>query len=396
MLLSLAPAALGGALWAAEGADAGAVYAAALTALAEHGERVAPRGQATLELGFAALTLNVPGQRLAAIYGRQLNPFLMLAEVLWILAGRDDVGFVRRFSGGIAQYAPSGGEVFPDAYGPRLRRGSGVDQVAAVVDVLRRDRDSRRALMSFWAPAIDSAPDAHSVPCNIALDFKLRDDGLRLTVFNRSNDVHIGLLFNLVQFGLIAEVVAAQLGVTVVRQTHVTTSLHVYTESPIHQRLVGGGIRAAPLYAHTFPLKVGKLDNDMLVIACRRLDSDEAPDPRVPLEWCAASPWLAATVLLLDSHRAFDAGRERDDFTIAIRLLARAPRCDWWVLAAEMFCRRLSRLQTNGAARARAALGELIHTLHPELVAFITSSGALQESGGSHDHSTSAQIIAAI
>jgi hypothetical protein len=354
---------------------------------------VAPRGQNTLELGFAALTLSVPAQRLAAIHGRQLNPFLMLAEVLWILTGRDDVGFVRRFSGEIAQYAPPGGDVFPDAYGPRLRRSSGVDQMAAVIDVLRRDRDSRRALMSFWTPVVDSVSGAHAVPCNIALDFKLRDDGLRLTVFNRSNDVHIGLLFNLVQFGMIAEVVAAQLGVTVVRQTHVTTSLHVYTESPIHQRLVSGGIRAVSLYDHTVPLKVGNLDDDMLAIACRRLDGDEAPDPGVPLEWCAASPWLAATVLLLDAHRAFDAGREHDDFRIAVGLLARAPRCDWWVLATEMFCRRLSRLQTDGAARARAVLGELIRPLHPELVSFITAAGPVPALGGSHEHSTSEQVI---
>lgn len=384
----------GAAVWGAYGSDAGALYAAAFTALAERGERIAPRGQSTVEIGVAALTLGMPSRRLAAVYGRHLNPFLMLAEVLWILGGRDDVSFVRRFSRGISRYAPAGGDTFPDAYGPRLRRAGGLDQLAMVVDILERDHDTRRALMSFWLPAVDGSVEAHAVPCNIALDFKLRHDGLRLTVFNRSNDLHIGLLFNLVQFGMIADVVASRLGVSVVRQTHVTTSLHVYTDSPIHRRLQTIGIHAAPLYAHTDPLSVGKLDDFMLAAACSRLDADEPPDPDLPLEWCAASPWLAATVLLLDAHRAFEVGRETDDFSTAIALLARAPRCDWWVLAAEMLARRLHRLATPGAVRAREALDEISRPLAGELVSFIGAAGAPAPFAQSHDSSLGTQVNA--
>jgi hypothetical protein len=388
------PAEPGAAVWVTEAVDAGGLYASAFTELTEHGERAAPRGQPTLEVGLAALTLGAPGRRLAAVYGRQLNPFLILAEILWILAGRDDVAFVSRFSGRIAGYAPTEGNIFPDAYGPRLRRGGGVNQLAAVIDVLRRDRDTRRALMSFWVPAVDSVAGAHAVPCNIALDFKLRDDGLRLTVFNRSNDLHIGLLFNLAQFGLLAEVVASRLGVTVVRQTHVSTSLHVYTESQIHQRLLGRGIQAAPLYDHVDPLPVGALDDGMLGKACSRLDSEEPADPRVPLEWCIDSPWLTGAVLLLDAHRAFEAGREIDDYTTALALLARVVRCDWWVLAAEMFARRLHRRQTPGAARARAALEELVRPLNRELVRFIAAAGGSAEADSSYDLAQSNQISA--
>lgn len=382
-------------IWSAHGADTGALYAAAFAALADNGERVSPRGEETLEIGLAALNLDVPSRRLAAVYGRKLNPFLMLAEVLWMLAGRDDVGLLRRFSAAIAGYAPAGGNVFPDAYGPRLRNNGGIDQLASVVDLLQRDRDSRRALMNFWIPAVDSTFEAHAVPCNVTLDFKLRGDGLRLTVFNRSNDLHIGLLHNIVQFGAIAELVAARLGASVVRQAHVTTSLHVYTSSPIHQRLRAAGIRAVPLYAHTNPLPVGALDDVLLAKACQRLDIDAPPNPSEQLEWCAASPWLTAAVLLLDAHRAFERARETDDFATATALLSRAPRCDWWVLAAETFARRLKRLSTPGAADARAKLDELIHPLHGELVAFIVSEGVPTSLGGPSEPPSGTTFIAA-
>jgi hypothetical protein len=140
-----------------------------------------------------------------------------------------------------------------------------------------------------------------------------------------------------------------------------------------------------PLYAHTDALSVGELDDDMIARACYRLDADEPPDSTMPLDWCAGSPWLAGAVLMLDAQRAFDAGRKTDDFTTAVALLARAPRCDWWVLAAEMFTRRLHRLPTPGAERARAALDELVRPLARELVSFITAAGNLSSpfpSGG--------------
>jgi thymidylate synthase len=373
-------------MWAVEAADAGALYAAALRGLAEHGQRVAPRGEETREFGPAALTLRTPARRLAAIHDRQLNPFLMLAEVLWILAGRDDVAFLARVSSEITRYAPPGSETFPDAYGPRLRRAAvadsaPVDQLAVVVETLRRDRDTRRALMGFWAPSLDANLSAHAVPCNIAVDFKCRDDGLRMTVFNRSNDVHIGLLFNLVQFGVIAEVIAQRVGVPLVSQTHITTSLHLYTASPIERRIgasrasrMDGEVEVVDLYAHVAPLAIGDLRDDAVANACRRLDADESPNVGMDLGWCGESPWLRSAVLLTDAQRALFAGFALDDFDTAIALLARAPRSDWWVLAAEAFARRLARQSGPGAARARAALDELASQLPTALSDFIAVS----------------------
>jgi hypothetical protein len=297
----------------------------------------------------------------------------MLAEVLWILAGRDDVAFVKPFSRTISSFLPPGSLSFPDAYGPRIRRAGQVDQLSVVLETLRRDRATRRALMSFWMPAVDGGATAHAVPCNIAVDFKLRDDGLRMTVFNRSNDLHIGVLFNLVQFGMIGEVIAASLGVKLVRQTHITTSLHLYTMSPIHQRLSASGIKTIPVYSYVNALPVGHLDVEMIAQACRYVESGVSPYLDTELTSFDKSPWLSGAVQLLNAHRAFEDGDGLDDFSVALALLGRAPRSDWWILAAENFMHRLNRRPGRGAQNAREEVAALVAPLGREVATFVMS-----------------------
>ncbi len=360
-------------MWAVGADDAGSLYAASLRALTTMGELVAPRGQETLEIGPAALTLHAPAQRLAAIVGRELNPFLMLAEMLWIVAGRDDVAFVTRFSREIATYLAANERRMRDAYGPRLRNGNGVDQLHTVLAALRADSSTRRATLSLWQPAVDSDPAAFAVPCNLVVDFKLRSDGLRMTVFNRSNDLHIGVLFNLVQFGLIGDIVAARLGVPLVQQTHVTTSLHLYTAAAMHARVLANGVFIVPLYDFVDPVPVGTLDDPLIREACRVLDLDVPVDPDDAHEWSRPSPWLTVAVKLLGVHRAFEAGLAHNEFDVALRALASTPRCDWWVLAAEMLMRRLMRRTSHQAVQAREELAALVAPLGDVVSDFVTA-----------------------
>lgn len=354
--------------------DAAALYCAAFELTMTHGTHVGPRGQDTVEIGPVALTLRTPAHRLAAITGRELNPFLLLAEVLWMLAGRDDIAFLAQFSQSITRYVQPGVGSMPDAYGPRLRAHNGIDQLAAVEAILRRDPHSRRAIVSLWDASTDSDALAFAVPCNICVDFKVRGDGLRMTVLNRSNDLHIGFLFNVVQFGVIGEILATRLGLALIQQTHVTTALHVYTDSPIQHRLSASPLSALDLYRYVPSVPVGAIDDAMIATACDLFDRDDESVDAAELTRRAASPWLTVAVQLLDVHRAFERGIEQDDFTPSLALLAKTMRCDWWVLAAEMLSRRLQHRRTAGATVAHAALTALVVPLGPLVMEFVLSS----------------------
>ncbi|MNW28077.1 Thymidylate synthase [compost metagenome] len=173
--------------------------------------------------------------------GRKVNPFFQLAEALWILAGRADVEWLVRYNKNMGQFSDDGVH-FNAPYGERLRswnhnayRGfvfNPFDQLADVYKKLLKDRHTRQAVASIFNPLFDNdSYGGKDTPCNLTLAFKIRNDKLDLTLFNRSNDAHWGLWgANLCQFSTIQEVVASWLGVEVGTYTQITDSLHVYLE----------------------------------------------------------------------------------------------------------------------------------------------------------------------
>ena len=164
--------------------------------------RVSPRGLSTLEIQDPVTTVyRVPTERVLFDPGRDANPFFHLMESLWMLAGRNDVAFLSEFTSRMAQFSDDG-ETIRGAYGHRWRyspiapliHGSR-DQIKEVVLILNRDPDSRRAVISMWNPALDyPTMTTRDLPCNTHIYFKIREDGLHMTVCCRSNDALLGCL----------------------------------------------------------------------------------------------------------------------------------------------------------------------------------------------------------
>jgi thymidylate synthase len=82
------------------------------------------------------------------------------------------------------------------------RPGTGVDQIAAVVEKLAREPSTRQAQMITWMPTVD--PQAYDPPCLQSLWYRLLDDGdawyLNCNIRFRSNDAWGASFMNL--FGL--------------------------------------------------------------------------------------------------------------------------------------------------------------------------------------------------
>jgi len=126
-----------------------------------------------------------------------LNPAFAIAEIVWIMNGRHDSEFLNRWNSRLPLFAGAGPR-YDGAYGHRLRRHFGIDQIQRVCDALSTDRASRQAVLQIWdartdLPAPDGTAASADVPCNVSSLLKVRGGRLQWTQIMRSNDVFLGL-----------------------------------------------------------------------------------------------------------------------------------------------------------------------------------------------------------
>ncbi|MCD9193347.1 thymidylate synthase [Streptomyces albireticuli] len=195
-------------------------------ALTKNGDKVSPRGMATREVLNVTMRLTQPRARLlCAPPARIINPAFAVAETVWYLSGTD-APWIHEFNGRLRHYADDG--VLKGAYGPRMRNWAGrIDQLQRVVEILKDDPDSRRALIQLYDPAQDAAGHK-DVPCTLGFRFHLRAGRLHMTTSMRGQDVWIGLPYDLFFYTTLHELVAGWLDAELGEYHHQVGSLHVY------------------------------------------------------------------------------------------------------------------------------------------------------------------------
>ena len=162
---------------------------------------------------------------------RKANPVFHHMEAMWMLAGRNDVAFLDIFNSNMKNYSDDGVH-FNVAYGHRMRKHFGHDQLAECIDMLSTDLDSRQAVIQLWDHN-DLTLDTKDKACNMSMIFSVDEQDLvNLMVFNRSNDAVYGGVTgaNPVHFSYFLQYVAEQLDLEVGRMTFVSNNLHVYLD----------------------------------------------------------------------------------------------------------------------------------------------------------------------
>jgi len=193
------------------------------------------RAGETLELLHVGISLTEPTQRWVVARHPPLNPAFALAEVIWIMAGREDAAFLTYFNSSLPKFAGAT-PTFPGAYGFRLRQHFRFDQLTNAYQAFKHNPSTRQVVLQIWDAEKDlpnsiGAPRSADIPCNIVSILKLREGKLEWLQIMRSNDLMLGLPYNLVQFTTLQEVMAGWLDVRVGSYNHVSDSLHLYTAS---------------------------------------------------------------------------------------------------------------------------------------------------------------------
>jgi thymidylate synthase len=195
-------------------------------ALVEHvldlGYEVTCRGQATRELTGVTMILPDPTCITLPIgVGRGVNLKLAAVEALSLVAGVVYPDLITRAAPEFGRVLQNPDDLVFGAYGPRAHW-----QLDDVVTLLAADPTSRQAVVSIWRPTdLEHVGDR---PCTISLQFLLRDGMLELHVYMRSNDVWLGVTYDLFVFTQLQLTVARALGVDVGPYYHHAGSLHVY------------------------------------------------------------------------------------------------------------------------------------------------------------------------
>lgn len=202
----------------------------ALRELFTRGQETPSRdGYCTELLGFSGTLANCEKTFLLNPV-RLADPIYAAAETLWYLSGRAEVEMLLPYAKSYAKFAEPDGKAH-GAYGARWLAH---DQLRRVINVLRLHPESRQAIMTMWSPTDlphAEALDKRDLPCTISMQFIIRDRRLHLIVNMRSNDIWLGMPYDVFAFTTVQRFVAMALDLEPGTYTHQAGSLHLYSRN---------------------------------------------------------------------------------------------------------------------------------------------------------------------
>ncbi len=172
-----------------------------------------------LSLGFPLLTT------------KKLHLKSIIYELLWFLRGDTNIKYLNEHGVRIwDEWADARGELGP-VYGAQWRSwpaadGKTVDQIANVVEMIRRNPDSRRLIVTAWNPA--DVDKMALPPCHCLFQFYVANGRLSCQLYQRSADVFLGVPFNIASYALLTMMVAQVTGLKPGDFVHTSGDAHLY------------------------------------------------------------------------------------------------------------------------------------------------------------------------
>lgn len=178
------------------------------------------------DLGKTVYQISNDTFRLCFLKERNFNPFFAFTEASWILEGLNSVEPLQYYIKTYDQFSDDG-STLNGAYGLRLKSYFHIDQIKEAIALLKRDAHSRRVVLTMYSPD-DLQKDSKDIPCNTTVYLKIKNNKLDITILNRSNDLYLGVPYNVFVFFILQCYIARQLKCEIGIQTHYTDSLHLY------------------------------------------------------------------------------------------------------------------------------------------------------------------------
>ena len=155
----------------------------------------------------------------------------IIYELLWFISGSTNIKYLNDHNVTIwDEWADPDGNLGP-VYGHQWRNwpapdGRSIDQLAAVVEQLKKNPDSRRHIVSAWNPA--EVDKMALPPCHTMFQFYVADGRLSCQLYQRSADVFLGVPFNIASYALLTQMIAQVCGYRPGDFVHTLGDAHIY------------------------------------------------------------------------------------------------------------------------------------------------------------------------
>lgn len=181
------------------------------------------------------LTLGFPLLTTKKLYWKAI-----VYELLWFLKGDTNIAYLHQ--NGVTiwdEWADENGNL-GRIYGAQWRswrgaNGKTVDQIAWVIDQIKKDPDSRRLIVSAWNPA--ELEEMALPPCHVLFQFYVHYPYLSCKLYQRSADIFLGVPFNIASYSLLTHLVAHVTGLIPKEFIHSFGDIHLYANHLSQARL---------------------------------------------------------------------------------------------------------------------------------------------------------------
>ncbi len=173
-----------------------------------------------LEEGFPLLTT------------KKLHTKSIIHELLWFLKGDTNIKYLK--DNGVSiwdDWADENGNLGP-VYGYQWRNwplpdGGHIDQITQVIEMIKKNPDSRRLIVSAWNVA--DINQMKLPPCHAFFQFYVADGRLSCQLYQRSADIFLGVPFNIASYALLTMMVAQVCGLKSGDFIHTLGDAHLYS-----------------------------------------------------------------------------------------------------------------------------------------------------------------------
>ncbi|HEX8607425.1 MAG TPA: thymidylate synthase [Pedobacter sp.] len=162
---------------------------------------------------------------------KKLHLKSIIHELIWFLSGDTNIKYLK--DNGVRiwdEWADQNGNLGP-VYGSQWRSwpkpdGGKIDQIAQVIDTIKKNPDSRRIIVSAW----NVADIEHMAlpPCHAFFQFYVADGKLSCQLYQRSADIFLGVPFNIASYALLTMMVAQVCGLEYGDFVHTLGDAHLY------------------------------------------------------------------------------------------------------------------------------------------------------------------------
>ena len=166
----------------------------------------------------------------------------IIHELLWFLQGSTNIAYLKENGVRIwDEWADKQGNLGP-VYGYQWRNwpkpdGTHIDQIAQVIESIKKNPDSRRLIVSAWNVA--DVDQMKLPPCHAFFQFYVADGRLSCQLYQRSADIFLGVPFNIASYALLTMMVAQVCDLQLGDFVHTLGDAHIYTNhmEQVHEQL---------------------------------------------------------------------------------------------------------------------------------------------------------------